>query len=409
MFDDDPRGHLARGLGRSYGDAALNSGGTVWEMTALTGIQLSDGTVTVGGGVALSDLLDEIVPAGYFVPVTPGTKFVTVGGAIAADVHGKNHHVDGTLGAHVTGLELLTADGVRDVGPGDPLFEATLGGMGLTGIITSATIRLLPIESAAVEVDTLRTPDLDSTLAEMVANDSGYRYSVAWVDLLARGRGRGRSVLTRGNHPSRPITSIEWSNNSLDLPVPDAIPSRMLNPVTMQLFNEAWYRKAPRSRSGELQTINRFFYPLDAVKDWNRLYGRTGFLQYQIAVPDASVDTIRQAVDLLADGRAGSFLVVLKRFGPGRGLLSFPIGGWTLTVDIPARHRGLSRLLDDVDRLVVDTGGRTYFAKDARTDPRDIPVMYPELDRWRAIVNEHDPDWVFRSDLERRLQLRGPR
>jgi decaprenylphospho-beta-D-ribofuranose 2-oxidase len=175
----------------------------------------------------------------------------------------------------------------------------------------------------------------------------------------------------------------------------------------MQAFNEAWYRKTPRRRSGELQTINRFFYPLDAVKDWNRLYGRTGFLQYQIAVPNASVDTIRRTVDLLADGRAGSFLVVLKRFGPGRGLLSFPIEGWTLTVDIPARHRGLSGLLDEIDRLVVDTGGRTYFAKDARTDPGHIPVMYPELGRWRAIVNEHDPDWVFRSDLERRLQLRG--
>lgn len=406
-LDPSGRGNLARGMGRSYGDAALNSGGCVWEMTSIDGTQIEDGVVTVGAGTVLADLLDAIVPAGFFVPVTPGTKYVTMGGAVAADVHGKNHHVDGSLGDHLRRIRLIDATGqTRDLHPGEPLFDATVGGMGLTGIIVEVEMNLIPIASPAVLVDTVRTADLDETIAAMLADDHRYRYSVAWLDLLATGRRRGRSVLTRGNHPDTAVEGVTWEPSRFNLPVPDAVPSRLLSPLVMRMFNEAWYRKAPRLRSGEIQSINQFFYPLDMVRDWNRLYGRRGLLQYQVALPDESIDVIRTIVKELSEGRAGSFLVVLKRFGQGRGLLSFPVKGWTLAVDIAARLPGLSELLHRIDHLVTDAGGRTYFAKDARTSPGLIPDMYPELERWRSIVDMEDPDHMFQSDLDRRLKLR---
>lgn len=407
QLDASGRGNLARGMGRSYGDAALNSGGYLWDMTSMTGNEIDDGTITVGAGTVLADLLDTIVPAGYFVPVTPGTKYVTIGGAVAADVHGKNHHVDGSLGNHVRRLSLIDAMGqTRDLYPGERLFEATVGGMGLTGIIVEVQMSLIRISSPAVLVDTVRTTDLDETLAAMVADDHRYRYSVAWLDLLAGGRRCGRSVLTRGNHPDTEIEGVTWGRSRFNIPVPDAVPSRLLGPLAMRVFNEAWYRKAPRFRSGEAQSINQFFYPLDMVRDWNRLYGRRGLLQYQVALPDEAVGVLPRIVEHLSEERAGSFLVVLKRFGEGRGLLSFPIKGWTLAVDIATRIPGLSDLLHRIDRLVTDAGGRTCFAKDARTSPGLIPHMYPELDRWRSIVETEDPDHMFQSDLERRLRLR---
>ncbi len=397
-------------MGRSYGDAALNSGGALWDMTGIGSIRVENGTMVADGGAVLSDVLEAIVPQGFFLPVTPGTKYVTVGGAIAADVHGKNHHVDGSLGEHVEHIRLLQADGqIVGLAPGDPLFDATVGGMGLTGIILEARIRLLPSPSPAVVVDTLRTADLDETMATMADSDHRYRYSVAWIDLLARGTRRGRSVLTRANLPDQAIDAGDFSNFQLPVSVPDIVPGLVLNPLTMQAFNEAWYRKAPKDRSGEIQSFNRYFYPLDLVASWNRIYGRQGFVQYQIAVPDAEADTMRSVVDRLSAGRAGSFLVVLKRFGPGRGLLSFPIPGWTLAVDIPARTRGLAELLDELDQMVVGSGGRTYLAKDARTRAALIPDMYPDLDRWRKLVDEADPERVFQSDLDRRLRLRAPR
>lgn len=404
------RGNLARGLGRSYGDAALNGGGTVWDMTGIEGWTITDGVVTVSGGTVLADLLDDIVPRGWFVPVTPGTKYVTMGGAVAADVHGKNHHVDGSIGSHLGRVRLLTGTGeIVDTRPGESLFEATVGGMGLTGIILEMDLSLIAINSPAVLVDTLRTRDLDDTMQAMTEDDDRYRYSVAWLDLLGPKNRLGRSVLTRATHPDRAIDAKEWKSSSSAIGVPDFMPSTLLNPLSMRAFNEAWYRKAPANRSGEVVDINRFFYPLDGVANWNRLYGRRGFVQYQVAVPSDAIGTVQTLVSDLAAARAGSFLVVLKRFGPGRGWLSFPIEGWTLAVDIPAGVPGLSPLLDRLDRKVVEAGGRTYFAKDSRTSPELIQPMYPELGKWRSVVAEHDPQARFQSDLDRRLTLKEPR
>ncbi len=409
-FDASPRGHLVRGLGRSYGDAALNAGGVLWRLPQDQPIEITGTEVTVPAGVVLADLLDQILPHGLFFPVTPGTKFVTIGGAVAADVHGKNHHREGSLGHHITRLRLMTASGaIEELAPGEPLFEATLGGMGMTGAILDVTFRMKQISAPAVVVDTTRTDNLEETFSDMEANDHRYCYSVAWIDLLATKGSRGRAVITRGDHPDRGIDNADWNGSATLVSVPDLVPGIALNPLTMRVFNEAWFRKAPRHRTGELQSINRFFYPLDAIGDWNRMYGKSGFLQYQIALPSDSTGALKTVIDRLGERAAGSFLVVLKRFGPGRSLLSFPIEGWTLAVDISARLPGLAELLDEMDRIVVGAGGRTYFAKDARTKADLIGEMYPDLDEWRAIANKNDPDWTFRSDLERRLRLRGPR
>ena len=281
------RGALARGLGRSYGDAAQNSGGLVVRLATSANEVAMDsqrGVATVPGALSIDELLRHIVPLGFFVPVTPGTRFVTIGAAIASDIHGKNHHVDGSFGNHVESLDLLLADGaIVSIGPDrDPqLFWATVGGMGLTGIVLSATIRLIPIETSKMSVDTDRVPDLDSLLALMTEGDDDYRYSVAWIDLLAKGSHLGRSVLTRGEHARRGQFGerddpLVYGPRQL-ISVPAVIPpSGVLSHPAVALFNELWYRKAPSHRVQEEQSIATFFHPLDGVGAWNRLYGARG-------------------------------------------------------------------------------------------------------------------------------------
>lgn len=406
------RGALARGLGRSYGDAALNSGGVIVDTTGRSTMTLDPTTGVLRGdpGASIGQVLELAVPHGWFPPVTPGTKHVTLGGAFAADIHGKNHHRDGCFSGHVRSIDLLTADGsVRNLKPSDDLFRATAGGLGLTGIITAIELQLIAVESARVVVDTLRLPDLDALMAEMVAGDDRYRYSVAWIDLLATGPSLGRGVLTRGDHAPSTDTS-DADHRARSLPdVPDVVPNGLLNGLTVRAFNEVWYRKAPRRREGEVQGFNRFFYPLDVVGRWNRLYGRRGFVQYQIALPDESTETLAAIVGEFAALSLPSFLAVLKRLGPGTGLLSFPIEGWTLAVDIPVGDPELGPALDRFDRRVADAGGRVYLAKDSRMRPDLLDVMYPEIDEWRRIQAEHDPGGQWRSDLDRRLRLTGGR
>jgi decaprenylphospho-beta-D-ribofuranose 2-oxidase len=406
---------LARGLGRSYGDAAQCAGGVVLDATGLDRIMASDldaGWVRVGAGISLDTLMKVLLPRGWFVPVSPGTRFVTVGGAIAADIHGKNHHGDGSFCRHVTRLSLATPTGRHEVGPdSDPeLFWATAGGMGLTGIVVDATLRLLPVETARMLVDTERSGDLDDCMAALSARDDDYRYTVAWVDSLARGRHLGRSVITRGDHarlddlaPSDRPRALDFDTPSLP-PLPVTPPSGLLNPLTVAAFNEVWYRKAPRRRLGQVDSITSFFHPLDAVAGWNRVYGPRGFLQYQCAVPDAAAETIRSVLERTSAARAASFVTVLKRFGPGDpGPLSFPLAGWTLALDIPVGAPGLGPLLDDLDTLVVEAGGRVYLAKDSRLRPEMLEAMYPGLSRWRAVRQRVDPDGRLVSDLARRL------
>jgi decaprenylphospho-beta-D-ribofuranose 2-oxidase len=418
----DGRPVIARGLGRAYNDASQCAGGVVVDMTACDRILEADlerGIIRAEAGLSLDALLRWCVPRGWFVPVTPGTRFVTLGGALAADIHGKNHHRDGSIALAIRSFTLLAPSGRRQVtAAGDPeVFWATAGGMGLTGLVVDVTLQLVAIETSQMVVDTDRVGDLDETMRLMSEGDDGYRYSVAWLDCLARGRHLGRSVLTRAEHASledlgsepgrgaRVVRPLDYAPRRL-LTVPLTPPVRPLNLVSIAAFNEFWFRKAPRHRTGELQGIAPFFHPLDGVVGWNRLYGPAGFTQYQFVVPFGRDDVVRRVVEELSDRRLGSFLAVLKRFGPGNdGPLSFPAPGWTLALDLPLGIRGLAELLDQFDELVAEAGGRIYLAKDARVRPSTLRAMYPRIDEWQSVRDSLDPSGQVSSDLGRRLGL----
>ncbi|MFF3555592.1 FAD-binding protein [Streptomyces tsukubensis] len=410
------RGGIARGLGRAYGDAAQNAGGCVLDMTGLDrihSIDVTDGTVVCDAGVSLHRLMEVLLPLGWFVPVSPGTRYITVGGAIGAAVHGKNHHVSGAFTRHVSAFDLLLPDGsVRTVTPGTDLFDATAGGMGLTGVVLAAVIRLHRVETSYMLVDTERATDLDDVLARLAADAERHRYSVAWIDLLARGRSTGRSVITRGDHA--PLAALPARARRAPLafrpgtlpPAPAAVPPGLLNRATVGLFNEFWYRTSPRAGSGRLQRLTAFFHPLDGVPHWNRVYGRNGFVQYQFVVGHGQEETLRRIVRRIARRGCPSFLAVLKRFGASDpGWLSFPVPGWTLALDIPAGLPGLGAFLDELDEEVVGAGGRVYLAKDSRVRPEALAAMYPRLDDFRALRARTGADRVFTSDLSRRLSL----
>ncbi len=412
------RGVIARGLGRSYGDPAQNAGGLVVDATGVAGLRSLDvqkGIVTAEAGTSIDALMRWLVPLGWFVPVTPGTRQVTVGGAIASDIHGKNHHKAGSWCDAVEAITLVTpAHGRRVITPkADPeLFWATAGGMGLTGLILDATFRLNRIETSRLSVDTDRTPDLDATLALMESGDHRYDYSVAWLDLMAKGASMGRSILGRGRFatldqlPARQRSQPLAFHSGTIATAPKLVPPRLMNPLTIKAFNEAWFRRAPKAARDQIQGITEFFHPLDLVAQWNRLYGRTGIIQWQFVIPLAAVDELRSIIGELSTSGYPSFLTVLKRMGPNNpGPLSFPIEGWTLTFDVPAHGASLGPLLDRLDRRVADAGGRIYLAKDSRMQADLLPEMYPRLDEWLAVRHEVDPEQRLASDLARRLRL----
>ena len=414
------RGITPRGLGRSYGDAAQNAGGTALDLTRLDRIlgvdaEADQPTVTAQAGVSLDALMRALLPFGLWIPVLPGTRQVTIGGAIAADVHGKNHHTEGSFGNHLARLELLTANGaIRTVTPDDEdpaLFWATVGGMGLTGLVLSATINVQRTESAYFLVDTQRCTDLDDLMSRMSSGDDQYTYSVAWFDAVTRGKHLGRAVLTRGNKARLQDLTPKLRRDPLSFTapsfgsIPEVFPNRMVNVATARAFSEFWYRKAPKHRIDELQNITQFFHPLDIVAEWNRLYGPNGFLQYQFAVPFSEAETFRTCVELIVRSGHLSCLNVLKRFGPSNpSPLSFPIPGWTLTVDLPIED-GLERLCNQLDELVVAAGGRVYLAKDSRLGASTFRRMYPRLDDFLRVREAVDPEHLFTSDLARRLHI----
>jgi decaprenylphospho-beta-D-ribofuranose 2-oxidase len=405
---------IARGLGRSYGDAAQVGGGVVVSNLGLGGVGTigDDGLVNVGAGVSFDELLATSIPQGWFVPVTPGTRQVTLGGAVAADVHGKNHHSDGSFGAHVRSLRVVTPRGVFAVSPSEDadLFWATVGGMGLTGVVTRVTVQMLKIETDQVLVDTERFDGLDAVMAAMAEGDASYRYSVAWVDCMTRGTHMGRAILTRGDHAhAADVTTPTLKGpKTARLAVPLDAPSGLLNTLTVRAFNEMWFRSTPRREVAEAQSLATFFHPLDGVRDWNRLYGRRGFVQYQFCVPDSAAETVVRVIERLSDSRVPSFLAVLKRFGAATpGPLSFPVPGWTLALDLPVGPAALPGVLDEIDELVIAARGRVYFAKDARLDPTKVRAMYPRLDDFLAVKQRIDPEHHITSDLARRLGLGG--
>jgi decaprenylphospho-beta-D-ribofuranose 2-oxidase len=416
LLRSGPRGMIARGLGRSYNNAAQCAGGVVMSTAGLnriTGLDPATGVVTCEAGVSLEQLMVAGLPSGWFVPVSPGTRQVTVGGAIAADVHGKNHHVAGSFARHVLSIDLVLPGGeLRTVtSQDDPeLFWATAGGMGLTGLIVRATVQLKRVGTSRVRVDTVRTADIDETMATLAEHDRGYGYTVAWSDSMARGARLGRSVITSGDfaEPGElPAGADPFEfRPGARLGVPAGFPPGLISKYTVAALNEAWYRKAPRERRGELQTIGTFFHPLDGIRNWNRVYGPGGFRQYQYVLPFGAEAAVRRSFEMVAGARAPSFVTVLKRFGEGDpGLLSFPMVGWTLALDFPARTPGLAGLLDRLDRLVVEHGGRVYLAKDSRVPADVLAEMYPRLPEFRKLRAELDPAGLLASDLSRRLGL----
>ena len=414
--DAPARGLLPRGLGRSYGDAAQNAGGLVLDMTGCDRVLTVDadgGFVRVEAGVDLDRLTRVLLPLGLWLPVVPGTRQVTVGGAIAADVHGKNHHVSGSFGDHVIDLDLVTPDGklhtLTPDGPDAQLFWATVGGMGLTGVVVRATLACIRAETSYAVVETERCRDLDQLLERLAeGDDPSLPYSVAWFDAMARGSRLGRAVLTRGRLATLDDLPAKLARHPVRLPSTagpsfPVVPGGLVNRASGLAFNELWFRKAPSRPTTGVHGIGAFFQPLDGVRDWNRVYGPRGFCQYQFVVPFAEVDAFRRAVRLIARSGRPSCLNVLKRMGPtNRGLISFPAPGWTLAVDLPVGP-GLDELFRDLDDLVLAAGGRVYLAKDARMPEGHLEQMYPRLEEFRAVRAAVDPDGILVSDLSRRL------
>ena len=408
---------IARGNGRAYGDAALNPALTL-SMLAMDRMQAFDtktGLLTCEAGVLLAGILETFVPRGWFPPVVPGTKFVTVGGMIAADVHGKNHHREGTFGAHVESLTLVTADGELRVcsrSENTDLFRATLGGMGLTGVILSASFWLKRIETAFVMAETLAARDLDETMA-LFDESHNWPYSVAWIDCLARGARLGRALVSRSTTMARRSLPERLSSGPLrpapvsKLTVPVDAPSVLLNRISISIFNELYYRQGRMRTRTRSVHFDPFFFPLDRVKAWNRLYGHQGFVQYQCVLPkDESLTGIAALLQRITTAGQGSFLAVLKLFGrSGEGLMSFPMEGYTLALDFPMRP-GTLELLKELDGITHKHGGRVYLAKDACCTPERVREGYPDYSVFNAIrAGTAGASRKFASRLSQRLEL----
>jgi decaprenylphospho-beta-D-ribofuranose 2-oxidase len=413
------RGVIARGLGRSYGDPAQNAGGLVIDMTALSRIHSMDpdsAIVDVDAGVSLDQLMREALPYGLWVPVLPGTRQVTIGGAIANDIHGKNHHSAGSFGNHVVSMDLLTADGqVRTItpdGPDSELFWATVAGVGLTGIIMRAKIRMTKTETAYFKADIQRTANLDETL-DLVSNgsDDKYTYSSGWFDSMSNGPKLGRAAFQRGSlakldelPPKLRADPLKF--NAVQLAkLPDVFPNGLANKLSFTAIGELYYRKTAKDARDVIQSLTAFYHPLDLFGEWNRAYGSKGFLQYQFSTPLNAHGDLRRIITKIAASGHVSFLNVFKRMGEGnRAPLSYPHPGWMVCLDFPIKD-GLSEFCQELDEDVLGFGGRLYTAKDSRTSPEAFAKMYPRIDEWRKVRASVDPDGVFASDMSRRLEL----
>ena len=411
---------LPRGLGRAYGDAAVPAREATLVLETGRADRILDwdpvsGRLSAEAGLSLAEVLRLFVPRGWFPPVTPGTKFVTLGGCVATDVHGKNHHRDGSFGHFVDRITVLTSDG-KEVACGPDLerelFLATVGGMGLTGLITEVTLRLRPVESGWIVMESEGVPDLDHMVSALESSGRDWPYTVGWIDCLASGAGLGRGVLLRGRHAARAEVPGDDPRARRTLRVPLDAPEWLLSPPAMRVFNGLYYwLKAGRRGGGRevarphLVSYESFFYPLDALGDWNRLYGRRGFLQYQCVVPRAvGRAATRALLERLARAGAASFLAVIKDCGPaGPAPLSFPLEGITLALDLPNRGAATAALVHQLNATVMAAGGRVYLAKDAVTRAEDFARMTPRLAEWQALRDRWDPARRFRSAMSVRL------
>ena len=413
------RGVIARGLGRSYGDPAQNAGGTVVDMTPLNRIHRIDpdnALVDVDAGVSLDQLMRAALPFGLWVPVLPGTRQVTVGGAIANDIHGKNHHSAGSFGNHVVSMDLLTADGeIRTLapdGPGSELFWATVAGIGLTGVVLRAQVRMTRTETAYFIADADRTADLDETIALFDdGSDERYTYSSAWFDSISTGSKCGRAAFGRGSLATLDQLPKKLRADPLKfdapqlLTLPDVFPPRLGNKLTFSAIGELYYRKTPKRGRDLIQNITGFYHILDLFGEWSRAYGSQGFAQYQFSVPYGKEQDLKRIIRKIAHSGHASFLNVIKKMGEGnRGMLSYPHPGWMVCLDFPIVD-GLSRFCTDLDEDVLALGGRLYTAKDSRTAAGTFHEMYPRAGEFRTIRQSVDPEGIFASDMSRRLEL----
>lgn len=393
--DTGSKSIIPHGLGRSYGDVCLNDGNTVVPTRALRhfiSFDSDSGLLTCESGVSLADIISLVVPHGWFLPVTPGTKFITVGGAIANDVHGKNHHVAGTFGNHVKSFVLLRSDGLRlRCSPEEnaELFAATIGGMGLTGIILQATIQLIPIKNNRISVTSVKFNSLDEFFNLSARFEKDYAYTVSWIDCMAKGKSLGRGHFMAGNHAGEEAGADLSVPPDKGIPVPIDFPEFVLNNLSIKLFNTAYYNRQLKHEKTFLSDFNSFFYPLDSVLDWNRIYGKRGLVQYQCLVPNQDTSVIRSILKSISDSGQGSFLAVMKIMGdiPSPGIISFSGPGITLALDFPVTEKVLA-LLKKLDNIVRDAGGRLYSAKDACMAPEDFKCFYPD---WERLAKYIDP------------------
>lgn len=403
---------VARGLGRCYGDSALSP--TIISTLRYNRILAFDeqaGIITCESGVSLGEILEAFVPKGWFLPVTPGTKFVTVGGAIASDVHGKNHHVEGSFSNHILSMDVLLSDGsiiTCSKTHNSDLFWATCGGMGLTGIILQAAFSLKKIETAYIKQKTIKARNLDEVMAAFEAS-MHYTYSVAWIDCLASGASQGRSILMLGEHAT--INELKSGTSPLQLPkrkklaVPLDFPSFALNTFSVKAFNFLFYHKAPAKPMESIIDYDTYFYPLDSIHHWNRIYGKRGFTQYQFVLPkESSKAALKEILNKISQSGQGSFLAVLKLFGKQDNLISFPKEGYTLALDFAINHK-VFPLLDALDEIVLANGGRIYLTKDARMKAEAFRIGYSNSADFIALKHQYDPANKFQSLQSQRLHI----
>lgn len=412
-----PERGLGIGLGRSYGDSGIptpnGSALHFRSMDRVLDFDRESGWVTCEAGVSIYHLIQEFLPQGFFPPVVPGTQFVTVAGALCNDIHGKNHHHDGTFADHVREVRILTAQGEIvscDASQHQELFWATAGGLGLTGLILSLKLKLTPVGGAGIEMESIRVKNLDHFF-EVSAESKGFTHTVSWIDCVAQGAQLGRGIFMRGRHseqqPKPRLLGRMAAAVSPLLNVPFSMPNFMLNPLSIRAFNEVYFRKHPARLLTQTVGYEPFFFPLDFVRNWNRIYGRRGFLQYQLVLPhEPDHRGIRKVLDEITQTGMGSFLAVIKEFGEQRhGGLSFPRPGVTLALDFPNYGRSLFELFQRLDRVVMDAGGRVYLGKDARLPIEHFRVMYPEWEAWLEVRRRWDPDQRLRSGMSERLGL----